>query len=293
MRHILTILIGILIGHFAFATGQVPDYLIYRGDTIAIFSNPLEQYFEQTGKRELPDFSGCGSTACWRGYKAIWELKNDSLFLRQITSCHNKCGLEIRNANLEKMFGTNDVFASWFTGQIIAPKGKLVQYIHMGYGSVYEEEQIFKLNKGQLKSIKVKSNKKLTDKIYSQKKNWELTKLSLDTIFYHIKNNIDWEQLDKGQHMCDDEYILTFNRNGKIKQVKFKPTWSTKKEKREDWWYNFTERKCRHKLKNSIKNLRLDYLIPEKRFKIEIQLFYDSKEKKLELRKPYGLEDKE
>lgn len=68
MRHILTIIFGLLIANSAFATGQVPDYLIYKGDTIAIFSNPLEQYFERTGKRELLDFVGCGSTACWRGY---------------------------------------------------------------------------------------------------------------------------------------------------------------------------------------------------------------------------------
>ena len=47
-----------------FATGQVPDYLIFKGDTVAIFSNPLEQYFEQTGKREFIDFVACGR-GCW------------------------------------------------------------------------------------------------------------------------------------------------------------------------------------------------------------------------------------
>jgi hypothetical protein len=64
MRDILTIIFVFLVINSAFATGQVPDYLIYKGDTIAIFSNPLEQYFDKTGKRELIDFVGCGSTAC-------------------------------------------------------------------------------------------------------------------------------------------------------------------------------------------------------------------------------------
>lgn len=48
MRHIiLTITFGRLIKNSVFATAQVPDYLIYKGDTTAIFSNPLEQYFER------------------------------------------------------------------------------------------------------------------------------------------------------------------------------------------------------------------------------------------------------
>ena len=78
MKQILTI-ITLLFFEFCFGTAQIPDYLIYQGDTLAIFSNPLEKYFEQIGKRELIDFVGCGSTACWRGYKAIWELKDDKL----------------------------------------------------------------------------------------------------------------------------------------------------------------------------------------------------------------------
>ena len=290
MRYILTFISGLLFGHFAFATGQVPDYLIYKGDTIAIFSNPLEQYFKLTGKQDLVDFVGCGGTNCWRGYKAIWELKNDSLFLRQIGSCNYSCGLEINNANLEKMFGTKNVYASWFTGQINAPKGKLVQYIHMGYGSIYEEEQVFSINKGQLKSIKIKSNQKVASKIYAEKRNKELMKLSLDTIFYHVKTNIDWEKLDNEKHLCDEEYLLTFNKKGKIQKVKFNPTATTKKEKREEWWYNLTERQCRQRIKNSLKPLSLNYLKPESDFTVIFDIFYKSKEKKLELTKPYYLD---
>ncbi len=38
MKHILTIIFGLFIGNSVFATGQVPDYMIYKGDTVVIFS---------------------------------------------------------------------------------------------------------------------------------------------------------------------------------------------------------------------------------------------------------------
>lgn len=187
MRHILTIIFGLFITNAVFATSQIPDYLIYKGDTVALFSNPLEQYFKQTGKRELINFVGCGSTACWRGYKAIWELKNDSLFLRQITSCHKHCGYEIKNADLNKMFGTDNVFANWFTGKLTIPQGKQLQYIHFGYASIYESELHVSFKNGLKRTEKMFSNKKKADKIECKNRQIQITKLVQDTLF--IKSN--------------------------------------------------------------------------------------------------------
>lgn len=49
-----------------FSTGQYPDYLIRGQDTVALFNNPLEQYFESVGNRNLIDFENpCLSSACW------------------------------------------------------------------------------------------------------------------------------------------------------------------------------------------------------------------------------------
>ncbi|MEZ4884389.1 MAG: hypothetical protein R3E32_06575 [Chitinophagales bacterium] len=226
MKHIITIIFGLLIGNSVFATGQVPDYMIYKGDTVAIFSNPLEQYFEQIGKRELIDFVGCGSTACWRGYKAIWELKNDSLFLRQITSCHKDCGLEIKNADLKKMFGTDAVFANWFTGKIVIPQGNQIQYIHMGYASIYRELHISFKNGLQINERTV-SNEKIANKIELEKKQMQIAKKVQDTLFYQVKMKIDWDTIATPWYdLCAEKYILTYNRKGKLKKV-----WLTGKEK--------------------------------------------------------------
>ena len=93
--------------------------------------------------------------------------------------------------------------------------------------------------------------------------------------------------------MCDDEYSLSFNHEGKIKKVKFKATGITKKEKREDWWYNIAESKCRRIMKRALKDLNLGYLNPQSEFTIDIEIFYDRKEKTLELWKPYGIDNEQ
>jgi len=66
---------------------QVPDILIYKGDTLSLFSNPLEPYLKSKGFED--NDRGCNSSACWRGYVATWVLRNDSLFLMSIKSCSN------------------------------------------------------------------------------------------------------------------------------------------------------------------------------------------------------------
>ena len=210
MKYLLIISIFLLC-KFSYGTGQVPDYLVYKGDTIAIFSNPLEKYFELTGKRELIDFVGCGSTACWRGYKAIWELKDDKLYLVQVTSCHKSCGLEIKNANLKKMFGTETVFADWFTGKIIVPQGERVQYIHMGYASIYEKELHISFKSGIRTSEKTISNEKIVNKIRLAIRQREIAKKIQDTLYYQVKKYIVWDTIKTPRFdLCDEKYILTF-----------------------------------------------------------------------------------
>lgn len=283
MKKILGLLILISISQLGFSTGQVPDYLVVGNDTIAIFSNPLEQYFEKVGNREIIGLKGCGSTACWRGYKAIWKLQNDSLFLTAITSCHTGdwC-TDTRDADLDLMFGddykNNSVFASWVTGEIMAPKGELVQYIHMGYASVYEQEQIFTFKSGIKTKVKIKSNRKLAREARSLKKARIIQESVPDTMYFYVKNNLDWDTLKTPYlDLCDDKYILTYNRRGKIKKTWVDWEGITFSEKVVDWWWNITEDKdCRKKMKEAIKPLNLSYLdLPKKRFKITITILYD------------------
>jgi hypothetical protein len=40
------------------------------------------------------------------------------------------------------------VLADWFSGVLRVPKGERLQYVHMGYGSVYEQELHIKIDNG-------------------------------------------------------------------------------------------------------------------------------------------------
>lgn len=293
MKYLL-ILSFLLFSKFSYGTGQIPDYLIYKGDTIAIFSNPLEKYFEKIGKRELIDFVGCGSTACWRGYKAIWELKNNSLYLVEVTSCHNRCGLEIKNADLKKMFGTETVLADWFSEKIIVPQGKRVQYIHMGYASIYEKELHISFKNGIKTREKTISNEKIANKIRFEKRQREIAKKIQDTLYHQVKKNIDWNTIKTPLYdLCDNKYILTFNKKGKLKKVWVDWEAETFREKIDDWWWNITDdRKCRKIIKKAIKPINISYLnLPKKKIKIPFEIFYNKKIGELELRKEIWMED--
>jgi hypothetical protein len=257
----------------AYSTGQVPDYLIIGQDTVPMFNNPLEQYFEQVKNRELIDFHNpCWSTACWRGYKAYWELKDDSLFLLKITSCHKNCG-ESKDANLFAMFGNNRPFASWYNGTITVPKGELFSGSDMGYNAIYEYEDKLIIENGVLKSKRQISNVELIEQIKLDNKLYSQIPGLKDTLLFYIKK-LDWEKLDNSNCYCWDSYSLTYNKNGQIidvELIKYQDDSTTIWDKFYNWRF---DKKCSNKIKSIIKPLSLSYLDSHRDFKIEIELFY-------------------
>jgi len=199
-----------------FATSQMPDILIYNGDTLSLFANPLEQLYDNDSIR--PKFfggnEGCESTACWRGYQAEWIIIDENLYLTGIYSC---CYYEDSiKADLKKLFGNKfingRVKADWFTGDIIAPQGKLLYYIHMDYESLYEKEIEFQVKNGKLTGKKTYDNSKSRQSDYSQDQ---------DKLVEFIYSNINWSTLPT----LDDKKIMVFvqfsaNEHGNIDSVK-------------------------------------------------------------------------
>jgi hypothetical protein len=146
------IMVALLMSGHLRATAQIPDTLIYQGERMALRINPLESYYSKTNPRPKGFFKNPSlSSACWRGYVATWKIDRDHLFLVQIRECHGK-----RTASLEKFFPTlyqgGRVPASWYSGLLKCPRGKLVKYIHMGYRSEYERELIIEVKNGQVVS---------------------------------------------------------------------------------------------------------------------------------------------
>ena len=117
-------------------TAQVHENLIYEGEETSMTTcpplpvdHPRLRIVGPPGavtKREgVPSF--VFSTACWRGYLGTWEIKQGRLYLKSVVG-------------LYEMAGDEPIFADWVSGWLVVPKGELVEYVHMGFESVYEQE---------------------------------------------------------------------------------------------------------------------------------------------------------
>ena len=173
-----------------FATGQIGDRLIYKGDTLILFSNPLETLLENFSSRPklFGDKEVCIPTSCWRGYQAEWEIIENHLYLTGVFSCcYSEDGIK---ADLKTLAGdyyvNGKVKADWVTDYLIAPKGKLIYYVHDAYESLYETEIEFQINKGQLVGTKTYDNSKSKQSVYSQND---------EKLKQFIYSNINWNAL--------------------------------------------------------------------------------------------------
>ncbi|GAB5551538.1 MAG: hypothetical protein Sapg2KO_11290 [Saprospiraceae bacterium] len=197
------------------ATAQFPDYLIYQGDTLMLFSNPLEPFFEKRNSREIPNFGGCHTTASWRGYIAWWELRNDSLFLLKIAGCSFNEETD-EQADLHLLFPEREteknIFADWLDGLIFNPYGERLHYEHMGYASIYQYERVFTFQKGILKKIKVHQNKVLKSPLSD----------NTDSLLHFLFQNIHWNELPELQEGAQAKVLVQFktDQNGHIQLPK-------------------------------------------------------------------------
>jgi hypothetical protein len=122
-------------------TAQASDILYFDGSEYILYSEPLEFYFEQHPPR--PDIEATCS-ACWRGYIATWRIKRDKLYMVSLQSFDGD-DLALK----QKLFPGDDmIFASWFTGPLVCPYGEEVEYVHMGYGTTYENYLILEVEHG-------------------------------------------------------------------------------------------------------------------------------------------------
>lgn len=134
-------------------TAQAHEKLIYEGEVHGMCTEPLSDFVNQGGK--LPHFLEYCS-ALWRGYIGTWEVAGKRLYLVGVDGTL----LGGKQASLEDLFpGYPDrVFAHWFSGEVRLPKGELVNYVHMGYGSTFERDLFLYFKKGCLTGVEEKQN---------------------------------------------------------------------------------------------------------------------------------------
>lgn len=134
-------------------TAQISEKLIYEGQQLSMCTNPLSLYFAMGG--DGPNFE-YNCTALWRGYVGTWEIVDGRLYLIELHGSLEGGG----EASVATIFPDypDRVFAHWYSGTIRIPQGKLLDYVHMGYGSTYERDLFLELEKGVVKNTRIRQN---------------------------------------------------------------------------------------------------------------------------------------
>ena len=113
-------------------------------------------------------------------------------------------------------FRDGKVFADWVTDSLVLSNGKLLQYVHLGYASVYEKTTLISVSSGQIIAIRDFKNvihdpTRLSRFDYPR---WH------DTVFSLLDQRIRWNKLPQDEDdwwFEDIELTITQKGDTKIK----------------------------------------------------------------------------
>lgn len=271
MKRILTIILISIYASNSFASSpQVPDYLVYKNDTIPTYNLLVEKYLQtrKDDKDRLFDLSfrnsidGTEGTSlnCWRGYQAIYKIENDSLFVSAIIDCHSlEYKKEVPKNYIGKLFGekvkNGKVFVDWHSGNISFP-AKRKDNKEIRWDGVFERtfmhETAIKVENGKVIEISEQQN-------YIDLKSGidRLERDSISNVLFNSIKEYKWTKLDKFD--CGERYTVVIGKKGKVTNVVMtdyqteeliKEYWDTKRE------YNH----CVKSVKKALSELQFDIL---------------------------------
>lgn len=153
-RYLLIILCVLLACPISWGTGQQSDIIVLDGEEWQLLEAPLGRLDSLTYHQLQDTFKWESySTANWRGYVAYWSLFDGLLYLDKVIAYDENlvtidCDYGIICGILERYVKNGKVCASWFSDEMIAGKGGLVRYDHMGFNRDYEEEIVISVVQG-------------------------------------------------------------------------------------------------------------------------------------------------
>ena len=161
--HILTIIL-ISVNLKANATAQFGEILYVDTTRFSMRACPLDRFeqFDQF-KKKYPRMSTDYCTALWRGYIGHWQLQDNKLYLDSIQIGYDSDTAKVIAAN-EPLFDAHKtadgrVLAGWYSDEVSVTSGNLVYYVHMGFESVFEHEDIYTISNGVVTGVKHYDNK--------------------------------------------------------------------------------------------------------------------------------------
>jgi hypothetical protein len=273
------------------ASPQIPDYLIYKGDTLPVYNLILEKIFKKINQSDQGSLFGLkfrdgGSLNCWRGYQAIYKIDNDSLFLSDIINCGelrykktiDKEESKKRIANIfNGQIKNGKIFLNWYSGNFSLPQSTLLRWDGIFYES-FEKEILIKVDNGRVKKAKLINN--YIDK--PDRINRRYNDTISNVLFERIKSkNLNWNKLDNCD--CADRYLITINKNGKIRKVQMADYQS--KDSIDKYWDKKDYNLCINSIYRAVKDLKFDIIkrmgvkISEK---VYLEIWYEEKTERIE-----------
>jgi len=271
------------------ASPQMPDYIIFKGDTIATYNLILELYFQKQEKADQGKLFGLSfregaSFNCWRGYQAIYKFDNDTLFLVDIISCgERKCGKINKVASSQKMkaifndkFINGKVYIDWFSGDLSFPlknpNNKVLRWDGVFY-TIFEKETVISIINGKVLNIADVDNYEDIRKAIDRK-----DKSKLSGILFKQLKKVRWKSIDKFD--CSDKYLVTIGEDGKVSKVTM-PEYPTQ-DSIDKYWDKDEYNYCINNVFKAMQKLKFD-IIKDKGKPISedvyFEIWFDSKRK--------------
>lgn len=211
-----------------YATPQIHDKLIYKGDTLYVYLHLPDEFYKPDtvridsfvyANRELNiDLFGgkesCLSTACGDGYSCAWEIIDNQLYLTGIYSCcyDNDSIQADLNLLFKERFIDGRVKATWIDGSFTSRKGERLFYDHdLLDGGIFEYDLELNFEKGILKNTYLYDNRKSRLSEYST---------NSEKLEKHIYSNINWDIIPKQDNSIRVWVEFSNNIDGVIDEVK-------------------------------------------------------------------------
>lgn len=183
-------------------TAQYPDKITYNGTEYNLNSNPLEPYFDKNPENR----PSMVSTALWRGYVGYFEIIENELYLTDmkipVSYTDDDGNYEQKWASIYRMYFPRQkkIKVDWFSGILILPHGKMVEYVHQGYASAFSKYSLLEIENGTFNEARKYNNKEFSK---FKKRQFEVFEKTEEYIAIYTK-------LKENDEHNDDEFIKSF-----------------------------------------------------------------------------------
>ena len=146
------------------ATGLAADAIYINGEKWDLYAWPINKLYSGRLQDFLKERVGTAvmeeTTANPWGYNCTWEIRDGKMYLKEVvvemydTVAREEFTVVYPADSLKGVFRESctrkGICADWVSGDLIAGKGKLVVYAHMGFNRTAEHQVHLKVEKGKV-----------------------------------------------------------------------------------------------------------------------------------------------